>query len=169
MKRLLFLVTLNIVLLSHSSELIFQISGHTDQDIKKTNQLYSQIFLPKQYGPYSFDEYRTSSELLYKNSNLDVLLLVKEQSKIVAFSLFNRISSNNLYIKWLGVSKDCQGKKIGTKVLHYLADTFKPQEIELMSDKDAVSFYEKQGFEIEPEEYEGQYWDSIYMRKLLKK
>ena len=145
MKKIaLLLVTLQLVFISYASELAFQISGHTPQDIAQVEELNESIFGEKN----SFKDYQNSKTGPYQEGENLLLLAKEQQSKVIGFCLFVQKEHNSLYVRWLGIAQLFQKKGIGRKLLLHLESMFTPSKITLVTTSDVIGFYEKIGFKV---------------------
>lgn len=144
-KLLLFLALLNRVLFLYSSELTFQISGHTDQDLIEAVEIYKKAFSDERKKLSPLYKERTVADYA---QNKQLLLLIKSQGEIIAFSEFglSKDSQDVMYITTMGTKVNNQKRGIGTALLDFLITQFNPTKIAVMAYDAVVPFYEKNGF-----------------------
>ena len=83
----------------------------------------------------------------YIEDNTFEVYAYKSDDKNIGIIIFN-ISNDICVIHDFAVKKDSRAKGIGSKLVDYVVENFKPKKIIAETDNNSVGFYEKYGFTI---------------------
>jgi len=120
--------------------------------ISDTQQLSEIAYQSKAYWKYTESQLESWREDLTVTSYMIKTMFVFkfiESGKPLGFYILNQPKQLNIELEFLFVSPEAIGKGIGKKLLHHSflkAQEFKCKSITVLSDPNAIDFYNSQGF-----------------------
>jgi ribosomal protein S18 acetylase RimI-like enzyme len=128
----------------------------TIDDFSEVFHIGEEVFT----ADYSQSLYRTWDEYEITtlfNSDNELCLVAEAGEKIVGFALGTTVSKHNSpwkygYLVWLGVSKDIQKGRVGSRLFKEIKRRMKEQGVRMIlidtsaDNEPAIRFFEKQGF-----------------------
>ncbi len=144
-----------------------------EKDKPELEKIYIQT-VQQEFPEYSQQIRDHFTSGAYKQSMLGkhIKIGVFDDKKLIGFLLADDPIGGVMFIFWLGIIPNYQGKGLGTELVHYIekmALKMGVHNIQLQADERNVSFYKHLGFEILGFDAKGYFGaDSYIMKKLIQ-